>query len=106
MNHFKSCNKEIINIGTDHCITTGQGINIVETILGKKALIESKAKRPGDQLKTHANIEKARKLINYQPQTLPEVGLAQEVQWYKSHIFGNINPYQAVENTLMPNLAA
>ncbi len=106
MNHFEVCNKEIINIGTDHCITTGQGISIVETLLGKKALIESKAKRPGDQLKTHANIEKARKLLNYQPQTLPSVGLAHEVAWYKSHVFGNINPYQTLENPLLHNLAA
>ncbi len=94
MNHFSQCNQEIINIGTDLSITTGQGIAIVEDILGKKACIEVKPKRPGDQLKTHANIEKARRLINYHPQISPKIGLAKEVEWYRAHIFGKINPYK------------
>ncbi len=93
MNNFSSCNGEILNIGTDTAITTGEGISIVEGIIGKKANIEIKPKRLGDQLKTHANIEKARRLIDYNPTISPEVGLEEEVQWYKTNVLGQIDPY-------------
>ena len=94
MNHFDQCRGEILNIGTDTAITTGKGISIVEDIIGKKAELEIKPKRPGDQLTTHANIDKARRLINYNPTVLPEEGLAKEVAWYQTQVFGKINPYE------------
>jgi UDP-glucuronate 4-epimerase len=93
MNHFEKCRGEIFNIGTDTAITTGEAIAIVEEIIGKKAVLEVKPKRPGDQLKTHTNIEKAKRLIGYQPTTSARVGLEQTVHWYKTHIFGKINVY-------------
>ncbi len=93
MDNFNNCNGQILNIGTDTAITTGEGIAIVEGIIGKKANIEIKPKRLGDQLKTHANIEKSRKLIDYNPTTSPEVGLEKEVHWYKENVLGKIDPY-------------
>jgi UDP-glucuronate 4-epimerase len=81
---------EIFNIGTDTAITTGEGIRIVEDILGKKAKISVKPKRPGDQEKTQANIEKARKVLNYNPQTKPQEGLQKEVVWYKEKVWNKI----------------
>ena len=95
LNNFDACRGEILNIGTDTAITTGEGIAIVEDILGQKALIDIKPKRPGDQLKTHTNIGKARKLIGYDPSVTPEIGLEREVAWYQTYVFGKINPYTA-----------
>jgi UDP-glucuronate 4-epimerase len=91
LDNFDRCAGEIFNIGTDAAITTGEGIKIVEGIIGKPARLAVKPKRPGDQLRTHANIEKARRLLGYQPATTPEQGLAQEVAWYRQHILGKIN---------------
>ena len=85
---------EIFNIGTDVAITTGEGIRIVEEIIGKKAKIDPKPKRPGDQLKTHANITKARQVLGYNPTTTARKGLEKEVEWYKEHIFGKIDLWQ------------
>jgi len=67
LENFNRCTGEIINLGTDVVFTTGEGIKIVEQIIGKQAIIELKKKRSGDQLKTHANIEKARKILDYNP---------------------------------------
>jgi len=78
------CIGEIVNIGSDIQITTGRGIDIVEEILGKKAAIRGLPPRPGDQLSTHANIEKARTLLGYDPKTTPEEGLRREVEWFKN----------------------
>jgi UDP-glucuronate 4-epimerase len=91
LDNFDRCAGEIFNIGTDAAITTGDGIKIVEGIIGKPARLAVKPKRPGDQLRTHANIEKARRLLGYHPTTTPEQGLAQAVEWYQQHILGKIN---------------
>lgn len=77
------CVGEIFNIGTDTAITTGEGIRIVEELLRRKARIALKPARPGDQLRTHANIAKARRLLDYNPTTSARAGLAQEVAWYQ-----------------------
>ena len=93
MNRFDTCRGEILNIGTDTAITTGEGIAMVENILGKKVQIDAQPKRPGDQLRTRTNIGKAKKLIGYNPSVTPEAGLEKEVTWYRTHVFGKIDPY-------------
>ncbi len=86
MDNIKVCNGEIFNIGADEAITTDEGIRIVEEIIGKKVKIKIEPKRYGDQQKTHANINKARKVLGYNPVTKPEDGLRKEVEWYKTTI--------------------
>ena len=87
MDHMPQCVGEILNIGSDTAITTGEGIRIVEEIIGKPARFAIKPKRPGDQLRTHANIDKARRILGYAPKTMPREGLAEEVAWYRASIF-------------------
>ena len=60
-------NGEIINLGTDEVNTTQDGINAVEQIMNKKLIIDNKPPRKGDQQRTEAVIDKARKLLNYEP---------------------------------------
>ena len=91
LDRFESCVGEIFNIGTDKVTTTGEGIKIVEEIIEKKARITVTPKRAGDQLRTHANIEKARRLLDFNPVTSPEEGLRKEVEWYKNSILGKVN---------------
>jgi nucleoside-diphosphate-sugar epimerase len=92
MQHFDACNGEILNIGTDVCITTAEGIKTVEEIIGKPANLPLIPKRPGDQLKTHANIDKARRLLGYNPSTTAREGLEKAVAWYERYIHGKIDP--------------
>ena len=76
-------NGEIINLGTDEVHTTGEGIDLVQKIMNKRLLIEQKPPRKGDQQRTAAVIDKARKLLNYNPKTSFEEGLKEQVKWYK-----------------------
>ncbi len=78
---------EIFNIGSDKEITTKEGIAIVEKIMGKKARFDIKPKRPGDQLHTRANINKARRILGYEPCTSIEEALREQIMWYKEKIF-------------------
>ncbi|HEX6383883.1 MAG TPA: NAD-dependent epimerase/dehydratase family protein [Anaerolineae bacterium] len=88
LNHPERAIGEIFNIGTDVEHTTGEGIRMAENILGKKAKKKIMPKRPGDQLITRANIEKAGRLLGYEPRTRLENALAAEVEWYRDRIFG------------------
>ena len=72
---------EIFNIGSDVEVTTGEGLRLVERLLGKRARIQRLPKRPGDQLRTHAHIAKARRLLGYAPETSLEEGLRAEIEW-------------------------
>ncbi len=75
---------EIINLGTEVEHTTQEGIEAVEAILNKKIKINIIPKRAGDQLRTKANIDKARRLLNYNPQTTLLEGVRYQVNWYKA----------------------
>jgi nucleoside-diphosphate-sugar epimerase len=77
------CQGEVFNLGTDRAITTGDGIRIVETIVGRTARIDRQPPRRGDQERTHASISKAREQLGYHPSVTPEEGLAQTVAWYR-----------------------
>ena len=93
LDNFEKSAGEIFNLGTDQAITTGEGIKIVEDVLGKKAVLDIKPKRPGDQKETHACIDKARRILGYNPVTTPQVGLKKEVDWFKEKIWKKIDLY-------------
>ena len=85
MGHTEVCNGEIFNLGTEEENTTATGIATVEEILGKKITIASQPPRPGDQSRTCANIDKARRLLNYNPQTGLKEGLEAQVHWFREN---------------------
>ena len=91
LDNFDRCIGEIFNIGTDITLTTEEGIRTVEEVIGKPARIIMAPRRPGDQSKTHANIEKARRLLGYDPTTTLREGVEKTVEWYKQHILGKID---------------
>ncbi len=78
-------NGEIINLGTEVEHTTQEGIDAVEKVLGKPIKINVIARRAGDQLRTKANIDKARKLLNYNPKTTLLEAVEKQVEWYKAN---------------------
>lgn len=78
-------NGEIINLGTEAEYTTKQGIEAVEKVIGKSITLEVKPKRTGDQLRTKANIDKARKLLGYNPQTTLLQSVEAQVKWFKEN---------------------
>ncbi len=89
LQNMSKCRAEVFNIGSRISITTREGIRIVENLLGRQARIKISPKRPGDQLETRANIEKARKMLGYKPTTSVLDGLTQEVNWYRDNSVNN-----------------
>lgn len=81
---------EIFNIGTDQTVTTGEGIKTIERLMGKSARLVVVPRRQGDQKETGANIEKARRVLGYNPKVSIEEGLSEEIAWYKEKIHGKL----------------
>lgn len=90
LDNLKKAVGEIFNIGNDKTITTGEGIQILEKILGKKANLVITPKRAGDQQETAANIKKAREVLGYNPKVNLTEGLSRQVEWYKQKLHGKI----------------
>ncbi|MBL7561062.1 NAD-dependent epimerase/dehydratase family protein [Olleya sp. YSTF-M6] len=76
---------EIINLGTEVEHTTQDGIEAVQQVIGQTIKIDHVKSRVGDQLRTKANIDKARKLLHYNPKTTLLEGVAAQVEWYKAN---------------------
>ena len=76
---------EIFNLGTEVEHTTQDGIDAVAEVLGKDIKIDIKPKRAGDQLRTKANIDKARRLLNYDPKTTLIESVRSQVEWFKAY---------------------
>ena len=72
---------EIINLGGGSPVTLNEMIATIEKVLGKKAKIERLPMQPGDVDRTVADITKARRLLNYNPQTTFEEGIRKFIEW-------------------------
>ena len=73
---------DIFNLGGSETVTLNQLIESVESALGKKAKIDEKPEQPGDVPKTWADVSKAKKLLNYQPDTPIREGVPKYVEWF------------------------
>ncbi|MBW2973155.1 NAD-dependent epimerase [Candidatus Woesearchaeota archaeon] len=76
---------EIINLGNNVPVELGYFIEIIEKELGKKAIKNMMPLQPGDVPETFADIEKAKKLLGFEPKTKIEEGIKQFIEWYKSY---------------------
>jgi nucleoside-diphosphate-sugar epimerase len=76
-------NGEVINLGTDKEYTTQEGIDAVAEAIGKPIALHVIPKRPGDQFRTKAIIDKAKKLLDYNPSTSLKQSVAQQLEWFK-----------------------
>lgn len=76
---------EVLNIGSGRRVTINYMIDILRNFLSSN--IKSKYVDPikGDARDTLANIDKAKKLIGYEPKTLLEEGLIKFIEWYKKN---------------------
>lgn len=73
-----------INLGRGEPIVLEDFIRIIEFIVNKKAHLNYVSVFSGDVPHTHASIQKAKKMLNYMPQTSVYYGLERMYEWYKN----------------------
>ncbi len=74
---------EAINLGHSQPVEMRTIIRMLEDSLGKKANIQQLPERPEDLPITFANLEKARRLLEYQPRVPIEEGIREFCDWYR-----------------------
>ena len=80
--HYRKTDFEIINLGNNYSVTLNHLVQNIEKIIGKKAIIEKLPEQPGDVPKTFADISKAKKLLDYSPETPLKEGLKNFYEWF------------------------
>ena len=73
---------ETFNIGWDWPVKVSTLIEMIETAVGRKAIIEQHTSNRADVIATWANIAKARRLLNWEPRVTLIRGLQETVAWY------------------------
>jgi UDP-glucuronate 4-epimerase len=75
---------EILNLGGARTTSLAELIGFLEQRLGKKAIVEPQPDQPGDVVATWADVEKAGRLLGYDPKVGIEEGLSRFVDWYRT----------------------
>lgn len=75
---------EIINLGGHQPLNLNELICILEKLIGKKAQVERLPANPADIRASLANVDKAKRLLNWQPQVGLEEGIGRLVDWYRA----------------------
>lgn len=81
---YEQSNYEVINLGESRTVELSELISLLENALGQTAKIDRQPMQPGDVPQTFADIAKARRLLNYNPQTQIEEGIRRFVEWWRS----------------------
>jgi len=79
---LKPVGYEIINLGGHEVITINDLISTLEEKIGKQADIKYHPQHPADMMTNHADVTKARDLLNWDPIVPLSEGIEKTVQWY------------------------
>jgi nucleoside-diphosphate-sugar epimerase len=75
---------EVINLGGHETITINDLIRLFEKLIGRESHIERHPRHPADMLANWANVEKAKRLLDWEPQVSLEEGVVNLLEWYKA----------------------
>ena len=76
---------EAFNLGSDKPLELKEMISLIEELTAKKAKIEYRTGHPADVPATWADISKAKRVLNWEPQTSFRKGLQNLVSWYEEN---------------------
>jgi UDP-glucuronate 4-epimerase len=77
---------EVVNLGNNKMVSLSEMIQVLEDVLGKKAIINRMQEQPGDVPVTCAAVEKARELFGYQAKTGFREGIRQFKTWLENKV--------------------
>ena len=76
---------KLYNIGNHHPVALLRFIEVIETALGKTAQKNFLPMQPGDVPTTYADVDDLKQDVDFQPNTLLEVGIERFVDWYRAY---------------------
>lgn len=76
---------QVINLGSDEPVVLNDALALVEKLAGKRGEIDRQPRHPADVQATWADINKARKVLGWQPEVSFEEGVGRLVEWYREN---------------------
>ncbi len=76
---------EVFNLGSDQPVELMSAIHSIERLVGRTARLEFEPAHRADVNATWANIDKAKRSLNWSPRTVFQEGLEQMVRWYRDN---------------------
>lgn len=76
---------EIINLGRGEPVLLNDFVRIMESLAGQQANLVEAPKLAADVVRTYADVGKARRLLDYNPQVSVEEGVARFWEWYREN---------------------
>jgi len=75
---------EVINLGGHETIQIVELIRMLETLIEKPARIQHQPLNPADMFANWANVEKAGRLLGWEPQVSLRQGIERTIEWYNA----------------------
>lgn len=82
---------QVLNIGGGTSVSVNRVLAVLQEITGQTAQVRRAASQPGDARDTSADIERAAKVLGYQPRWSLEDGLRSQVEWMRRLVVFNPN---------------
>lgn len=76
---------QLYNIGNHSPVSLLRFIEVIETALGKKAIIRHKPRPLGDVPATYADVDALSRVTGFSPDTPIEIGITRFVEWYRGY---------------------
>lgn len=73
---------EVINLGGSRTTSLRRLVELISSALSRDPIIEWAPPQPGDVERTFARVEKAKRLLGYEPEIPIEEGITRFVRWY------------------------
>lgn len=83
---YRDTNYEIINLGNGHAISLSEMVRCLGEVMECEVRIAQLPEQAGDVPQTCADIDKARRLLGYQPRISLTEGLRQYVAWHQKNV--------------------
>lgn len=79
---LKPLGYEIINLGGHQIIDINTLLHMIEERVGRKAVVDYQLRHPADAMANYARVDKAERLLGWQPRVTLEEGVTNLVNWY------------------------
>lgn len=84
---LKPLGYQFINLGNNNPHKLSDLISLIEIYLGKKAQIEYKKFHKADMMETWADIDKAKKILEWKPQIELDEGIKRTADWFRKNYY-------------------
>jgi UDP-glucuronate 4-epimerase len=81
---------EIINLGRGEMVKLADFVKLIEDLAGKKSDLDPAPKIAADIDRSFADVSKARKLLDYDPQVSVPEGVSKFYEWYRAEVLKKV----------------